>query len=72
MHHQAIRDVAPCYVGTATAPDGIIETIEQPGEAFAVGVQWHPEYHAEHAPMQLIFRAFVSAAAKGAAARAGA
>lgn len=25
MHHQAIRDVAPCYVGTATAPDGIIE-----------------------------------------------
>ena len=72
MHHQAIRDMAPCYVGTATAPDGIIEAIEQPGEAFAVGVQWHPEYHAEHAPMQLIFRAFVSAAAKGAAARAGA
>lgn len=72
LHHQAIRDVAPCYVCSATAPDGIIEAIEQPGEPFAVGVQWHPEYHAEHAPMQLIFRAFVSAAAKGAAARAGA
>lgn len=72
MHHQAIRDVAPCYVCSATAPDGLIEAIERPGEPFAVGVQWHPEYHAEHAPMQLIFRAFVSAAAKGAAARAGA
>ena len=62
LHHQAIRDVAPCYVCSATAPDGIIEAIEQPGEPFAVGVQWHPEYHADKEPMSLIFQAFVQAA----------
>lgn len=62
LHHQAIRDLAPCYVCTATAPDGVIEAIEQPGDPFVLGVQWHPEYHADKEPMSLIFRAFVQAA----------
>lgn len=62
LHHQAIRDLAPCYVCTATAPDGVIEAIEQPGDPFVLGVQWHPEYHADTEPMSLIFQAFVQAA----------
>lgn len=62
LHHQAIRDLAPCYVCTATAPDGVIEAIEQPGDPFVLGVQWHPEYHADKEPMSLIFQAFVQAA----------
>ena len=72
LHHQAIRDLAPGFVCSACAPDGIIEAIEQPGVPFMLGVQWHPEYHAEREPMQLIFRAFVQAAAEGAPTRAGA
>ena len=62
LHHQAIRDLAPCYACAATAPDGVIEAIEQLGDPFVLGVQWHPEYHADKEPMSLIFRAFVQAA----------
>ena len=30
-------------VATATAEDGTVEAIEDPGRRFAVGVLWHPE-----------------------------
>jgi len=42
-HHQAVDDPAPGFVVTATAPDGVIEAIENPDYRFVVGVQWHPE-----------------------------
>ena len=42
-HHQSVRDLAPAFVVSATAPDGIIEAIEKPDATFCVGVQWHPE-----------------------------
>ena len=71
MHHQAVRDLAPGFTCSACAPDGIIEAIERPGTPFMLGVQWHPEYHAEREPMQSIFRAFVQAAEGFAAKRAG-
>ena len=44
MHHQAIRDVAPGLVVSATAPDGVVEAVElDRGDQFLLGVQWHPE-----------------------------
>jgi putative glutamine amidotransferase len=43
MHHQGIARVAPSLAATAWAPDGLIEALEATGDAFAVGVQWHPE-----------------------------
>jgi putative glutamine amidotransferase len=43
FHHQAIKDVAPGLTVTARAPDQIIEAVEANGQAFVVGVQWHPE-----------------------------
>jgi putative glutamine amidotransferase len=43
MHHQAVKDLAPGLVSTATAPDGLIEALESPGSHFLLGVQWHPE-----------------------------
>jgi len=43
FHHQAVKDVAPGFRVTSRAVDGIIESIEYSGEAFIVGVQWHPE-----------------------------
>ena len=41
-HHQAIKDVGTGLVVTATAPDGVIEAVEDPGKRFCLGVQWHP------------------------------
>lgn len=47
-HHQAVRDVPAPFRVAAVSPDGIIEAIEDPSRAFAVGVQWHPERHPVH------------------------
>ncbi|MCL7967008.1 MAG: gamma-glutamyl-gamma-aminobutyrate hydrolase family protein [marine benthic group bacterium] len=44
-HHQGIQDLAPALTAVARAPDGLVEAVEyrQPGAAWTVGVQWHPE-----------------------------
>lgn len=43
FHHQAVARVAPGFVATAYAPDGVIEAIESQNHRFVIGVQWHPE-----------------------------
>jgi gamma-glutamyl-gamma-aminobutyrate hydrolase PuuD len=42
-HHQAIARLAAGLTVSAVAGDGTIEAAEVAGQAFAVGVQWHPE-----------------------------
>ena len=42
-HHQAPDHLGDGLVATATAEDGTVEAIEDPGRRFAVGVLWHPE-----------------------------
>lgn len=42
-HHQALARLAPGLKVTGRAEDGMVEAVEVPGQAFAVGVQWHPE-----------------------------
>lgn len=42
-HHQAVDRLGDGLVVSATAPDGVVEAIELPGDAWVVGVQWHPE-----------------------------
>ncbi len=59
-HHQAVKDVAPGMVIDATAPDGVIEGIEDPRQRFCIGVQWHPEYELSEGDKRL-FAAFVAA-----------
>ncbi len=44
-HHQAVRSPGPRAIVNATAPDGVIEGIEDPAYRFCLGVQWHPEFH---------------------------
>ena len=64
MHHQGVKALAPDLAAVAFAPDGLVEGVERPGDAFVIGVQWHPEELAEaHAPMRRLFTAFVGAAA---------
>ncbi len=52
-HHQAIKQVAPCFHITAKANDGIIEAIEHKEKSFIIGVQWHPEMMWEENPESL-------------------
>jgi putative glutamine amidotransferase len=59
-HHQAVATAGAGAVVNAVAPDGVVEGVEHPGHRFALGVQWHPEYHVDPAD-PLILRAFVEA-----------
>ena len=46
VHHQAVKNLAPCFRPTAWAADGIIEAFEwldQEGKGYLNAVQWHPE-----------------------------
>ena len=62
-HHQAIATPGDNLEIVASAPDGTIEAIEQPGEQFVLGVQWHPERtFAGSTASQAIFREFIAAA----------
>jgi putative glutamine amidotransferase len=61
-HHQSVRDLAPGFIASATAPDGIIEAIERRDAGFCVGVQWHPENFWRTGEFADLFRGFVDAA----------
>jgi len=62
-HHQAVKQVAEGFRVTATAPDGVIEAIEDPGARFCLGVQWHPENFWRTGEFRALFEGFVEAAA---------
>lgn len=62
LHHQGISQVAEGLEVIARAPDGLVEALTLPGLAFALAVQWHPEWMPESEPMQRIFSAFIQAA----------
>lgn len=61
-HHQAVKRVGEGLRTSATAPDGIVEGIEDPSLPFFVGVQWHPEDMPGEESASKLFQAFVDAA----------
>ncbi|HEY2908326.1 MAG TPA: gamma-glutamyl-gamma-aminobutyrate hydrolase family protein [Vicinamibacterales bacterium] len=61
-HHQAVKELAKGFRVSATAPDGIIEAIEDPSARFCVGVQWHPENFWRTGEFRSLFEGFVEAA----------
>lgn len=63
IHHQAVKDLAPGYVATAFAHDGIIEAHESV-DGWELGVQFHPEMDNENPAHQRIFDRFVMAAGR--------
>jgi putative glutamine amidotransferase len=63
-HHQAVKRVAAGFRISATAPDGVIEAIEDPGARFCMGVQWHPENFFRTGEFRPLFEAFIEAASR--------
>ena len=63
-HHQAVKTVAAGYRVSATAPDGVIEAIEDPAARFCLGVQWHPENFWRTGEFRALYEGFLEAAAK--------
>ena len=63
-HHQAVKQVAPGFRVVATAPDGIIEAIEDPDSRFCLGVQWHPENFWRTGEFRPLFEGFLEAASQ--------
>ena len=59
-HHQAVREAGPHAMVNATAPDGVIEGIEDARFRFCLGVQWHPEFLIDQGDIK-IFNAFIAA-----------
>jgi putative glutamine amidotransferase len=57
-----VRTVGEGLVVSATAPDGVIEAVEDPGKRFCLGVQWHPENFYRTGEFRALFEAFVNAA----------
>jgi putative glutamine amidotransferase len=61
-HHQAIASLGDGLDVIATAPDGTVEAVEQRGEHFVLGVQWHPERTLDLNPAsKTIFTTFIDA-----------
>jgi putative glutamine amidotransferase len=63
-HHQAPKKLGAGLAVSATAPDGVIEAIEDPSRRFCLGVQWHPENFYRTGEFRPIFEGFVEAAKK--------
>lgn len=70
-HHQAVlhTHVPDGLVVSATAPDGVVEGLEDPAHPWVLGVQWHPEMPEMTGDPELapacarLFAAFVAACA---------
>jgi putative glutamine amidotransferase len=60
-HHQAPKDLGEGFISCATAPDGVIEAIEDPGRRFCLGVQWHPENFYRTGEFRNLFEGFINA-----------
>jgi len=63
LHGQAVDRLAPGLVVEATAPDGTIEAVRVAGaKAYALAVQWHPEWEVLAFPdRRLLFQSFGAA-----------
>jgi putative glutamine amidotransferase len=60
-HHQAVDVLGRGLEAVGWSADGLIEALELPGDAFVLGVQWHPEQDLDD---RRLFAALVAAAGK--------
>jgi putative glutamine amidotransferase len=70
LHSQGVDRLAPGLAIEARAPDGLIEAFRAPKAAFAVAVQWHPEWKVMESPFsRALFAEFGAASRRYAQAR---
>jgi putative glutamine amidotransferase len=62
-HKQAVKVPGKGLRVIATAPDGVIEGIEDPSLPLFVGVQWHPERMSDEGDHLALFKLLVDKAA---------
>src|SRR3954452_14480824 len=62
FHHQAVDELGTALRAVAWSPDGAVEGIEDPGERFLLGVQWHAETLDRGPVHPRLFEALVAAA----------
>jgi putative glutamine amidotransferase len=60
-HHQAIATVGSELRIVARAQDGVVEAVESTNGQFAVGLQWHEEFHLADPRLTAFFAALVDA-----------
>ncbi len=54
IHHQSIKTLGRGLAVEAVSPaDGVIEAVRWSGSSYAVGLQWHPEFHSQGESMLL-------------------
>lgn len=63
-HHQAVNRLGRGLAAVATAPDGIVEAIEDPARRFLIGVQWHPERIMDRPEQRALVAAFIGEASR--------
>ncbi|MER6092624.1 gamma-glutamyl-gamma-aminobutyrate hydrolase family protein [Streptomyces bluensis] len=56
-HHQAVDRLGEGLIASAHADDGTVEAVELPGQAWVLGVQWHPEMGEDTRVMRALTRA---------------
>jgi len=62
IHHQAVDRLGEGLQVAARDDHGVVQGLEQTGEHFVFGVQWHPEFLFLHRPQRRLYRQFVAAA----------
>ena len=59
-----VKRLATGFQVSATAPDGVIEAIEDPAAGFCLGVQWHPENFFRTGEFRPLFEGFLEASTR--------
>ncbi|QLK60701.1 gamma-glutamyl-gamma-aminobutyrate hydrolase [Enterobacteriaceae bacterium Kacie_13] len=66
LHGQGAKTLGAQLNVEARAPDNLVEAVSVRDHPFALGVQWHPEWHSLTDPVsRQLFNAFINACRKG-------
>lgn len=60
-HHQSVNTPGQGLKISAKSSKGVVESVEDAGAKFILGVQWHPEQQLEKNLNQKLFKAFIDA-----------
>jgi putative glutamine amidotransferase len=70
FHREAVGQLSESVVASAQSDDGVVEAIELPSQAFALGLQWHQElFAATDHPGNRVFRGLIEACLRSSSGR---